>query len=105
MCSIIGKLCLFVSRTSDVRQFNEENDNFINDDSQERRRQLVAERTRALKSAYDRKIDRIKGRAGTTDDKQDVNRRYHVIECDNICYEVVFIVRRIRRVRYITHSK
>ncbi|CAF4001018.1 unnamed protein product [Rotaria sp. Silwood2] len=51
----------------DLRKLDGERDGLTDEEYQERRKKLFAERTRVLKAAYDRKMDRLKRQTGIPD--------------------------------------
>ncbi|CAF4663000.1 unnamed protein product [Rotaria sp. Silwood1] len=51
----------------DLRKLDNDREGLTDEEYQERRKKLFAERTRVLKAAYDRKMDRLKRQTGISD--------------------------------------
>ncbi|CAF4847486.1 unnamed protein product [Rotaria sp. Silwood1] len=54
-------------RERDLRKLDNDREGLTDEEYQERRKKLFAERTRVLKAAYDRKMDRLKRQTGISD--------------------------------------
>lgn len=68
-------------RERDLRKLDAEREGMTDEEYQAHRKKLFAERSRVIKAAYDRKMERLKRQGAMASagviDEQEVNRQYH----------------------------